>query len=210
MRAARGGGPMGLSGMPAVIEREQLRVLRPLLAIPKSRLVATLRQDAIAWIDDPSNENPRFLRARLRSGESAMWQPPCDPSARLSLDADAAAFLGQHARLSGTRLVQFDGEMFRRLTASTGRHLLGRILTSLVDRHYLPANSSLDRLQTMLFARGNGAMTLGGCIIRWGTRWVRVRPEQVREQPWRPPVAVAPAPFGSNPSSAGDLASLAK
>ena len=53
----------GPSGRPGVTD---LRLLRPLLLIPKSRLVATLAAAKIPFADDPSNRDPRFTRPRLR------------------------------------------------------------------------------------------------------------------------------------------------
>ena len=41
-------------------------LVRPLLDIPKARLIATLAGREIAFADDPSNRDPRFTRARLR------------------------------------------------------------------------------------------------------------------------------------------------
>lgn len=70
-RLARGSGLTGLRGMarvsplPACGEREPT-VVRPLLSIPKSRLLATLRSAKIPFADDPSNRDPRFTRPRLR------------------------------------------------------------------------------------------------------------------------------------------------
>ncbi|HLU65659.1 MAG TPA: tRNA lysidine(34) synthetase TilS, partial [Kofleriaceae bacterium] len=54
-RRARGSGPEGLAGMPAVRELAGLRLLRPLLGVPKARLVATLEAAGQAWLEDPSN-----------------------------------------------------------------------------------------------------------------------------------------------------------
>src|SRR5262249_1868181 len=71
-RLARGGGLMGLAGMalawqvPVGADRIGF-LLRPLLHIPKARLVATLRAAGIVYSDDPSNSDPRFTRARLRA-----------------------------------------------------------------------------------------------------------------------------------------------
>lgn len=70
-RLARGSGLTGLRGMarlsplPARGEREPTLV-RPLLCLPKSRLVATLTAAKIPFADDPSNRDPRFTRPRLR------------------------------------------------------------------------------------------------------------------------------------------------
>src|SRR5215213_5909651 len=44
----------------------ELQLCRPLLSLPKSRLVATLAAAKIPFADDPSNRDPRFTRPRLR------------------------------------------------------------------------------------------------------------------------------------------------
>jgi tRNA(Ile)-lysidine synthase len=66
MRLARGSGADGLGGMDPVSTRDGMTILRPLLTIPKSRLIATLRHRGIAWIEDPSNANDTFERVRWR------------------------------------------------------------------------------------------------------------------------------------------------
>jgi tRNA(Ile)-lysidine synthase len=42
-------------------------LLRPLLGISRARLLATLRAAGLAWVEDPSNADPRAERARLRA-----------------------------------------------------------------------------------------------------------------------------------------------
>jgi tRNA(Ile)-lysidine synthase len=70
-RMMRGSGIAGLAGMrhgnllPGH-ESEKIELFRPLLDIPKSRLIATLKAEKISYADDPSNRDPRFTRARLR------------------------------------------------------------------------------------------------------------------------------------------------
>ena len=71
-RLARGSGVRGLAGMesPAgmpVKEGRGIELVRPLLAIPKSRLIATLKAAKIRYADDPTNRDPRFTRPRLRA-----------------------------------------------------------------------------------------------------------------------------------------------
>jgi tRNA(Ile)-lysidine synthase len=41
-------------------------LVRPLLDVPKARLIATLQEAGISYADDPGNADPRFARARLR------------------------------------------------------------------------------------------------------------------------------------------------
>ncbi|MEP9349950.1 tRNA lysidine(34) synthetase TilS [Xanthobacter sp. KR7-225] len=65
-RLARGSGLAGLAAMRPVSRREGIAVLRPLLAVPKARLVATVRAAGVPFTEDPSNGDIRYARARLR------------------------------------------------------------------------------------------------------------------------------------------------
>jgi tRNA(Ile)-lysidine synthase len=78
-RMARGSGLAGLSGMARKVAIDSLAnnlagdaggsnvvLVRPLLDVPKARLIVTLREAGIAYAEDPSNADPRFTRARLR------------------------------------------------------------------------------------------------------------------------------------------------
>jgi tRNA(Ile)-lysidine synthase len=47
-------------------EGTRLELFRPLLGVPKSRLIATLKAEKILYAEDPSNRDPRFARPRLR------------------------------------------------------------------------------------------------------------------------------------------------
>ena len=67
MRRLSGSGAAGLAGMAAIVETPVLRMLRPLLGVPPGRLRATLRAEGVQWVEDPSNADPAWLRARLRA-----------------------------------------------------------------------------------------------------------------------------------------------
>lgn len=71
MRLARGSGIAGLSAMTRLSplpadESGALRLVRPFLVLPKTRLLATLRAAGIPYAEDSSNSDPRFTRARFR------------------------------------------------------------------------------------------------------------------------------------------------
>jgi tRNA(Ile)-lysidine synthase len=89
-RLIRGSGPAGLAGMAARRETPALALLRPLLGIAPGRLRATCRAAGLAWIDDPTNRDPRFARARLRR-----WLgDPAGEAAAIAAIAGAAGRFG--------------------------------------------------------------------------------------------------------------------
>ncbi|MBR0710769.1 tRNA lysidine(34) synthetase TilS [Bradyrhizobium liaoningense] len=67
MRMLRGSGLAGLSAMAQLTERDGIVLARPLLDIPKSQLVATLKRAKIDFADDPTNRDTAFTRPRLRA-----------------------------------------------------------------------------------------------------------------------------------------------
>ena len=70
IRMTRGSGMSGLAGMRRVAVvpggGNKLTLVRPLLQLAKSRLIATLRAEKVSFAEDPSNRDPRFARARVR------------------------------------------------------------------------------------------------------------------------------------------------
>ena len=67
MRLSRGSGIAGLAGMARQSVRGDIVVLRPLLDMPKERLVATLRRANIEFATDPTNHDLAYTRPRLRA-----------------------------------------------------------------------------------------------------------------------------------------------
>ena len=67
IRLARGSGVVGLAAMAKARMEAGVLLFRPFLELPKARLTATLRAAGVDWIEDPSNADARFARARLRA-----------------------------------------------------------------------------------------------------------------------------------------------
>lgn len=55
-----------LRGIQTEIQLEEMRIWRPLLSVPKKNLRTWLEKRTLSSIEDPTNENPQFLRARMR------------------------------------------------------------------------------------------------------------------------------------------------
>jgi len=67
MRLLRGSGIAGLAAMARQSPRHGVVLVRPLLQVSKAQLIATLKKAGIAYAEDPTNQDPRFTRPRLRA-----------------------------------------------------------------------------------------------------------------------------------------------
>lgn len=66
LQALRGAGAAGLSAMPAVAERGGLIWARPWLDQPPEAIQEYVNRHRIRHVDDPSNQDARYARSRLR------------------------------------------------------------------------------------------------------------------------------------------------
>ncbi len=69
LRLLRGAGARGLAAMPPrgpAPAASSVEVIRPLLRARKADIVAHLTRRAIGYAADPSNDDPRYLRTRVR------------------------------------------------------------------------------------------------------------------------------------------------
>lgn len=72
MRLAAGSGPAGLGGIRPVEPGDGFILVRPLIAVRKARLIATLRAAGTAWSEDPMNRDLSFARPRMRAAQAAL------------------------------------------------------------------------------------------------------------------------------------------
>ncbi|MCV6825289.1 MULTISPECIES: tRNA lysidine(34) synthetase TilS [Halocynthiibacter] len=66
MRLGRGAGAAGLAKMTESRDVSGVEFIRPLMAFRRSELRAYLQERDAAWVEDPSNQDDRFDRVRLR------------------------------------------------------------------------------------------------------------------------------------------------
>ena len=176
LRLARGSGLDGLAAIAPVAERPGCRLLRPLLALPKARLVATLRAHDQAWVEDGSNRSDRFARVRLRKGRALLAREGLS-AARLAATARRLARARQALELPLARLLAEaatpDPAGFLRvnpapLTAASpelGLRALAAVVMAVGGADYPPRLERLERLYHEIGAGLKRGRTLGGCRI---------------------------------------------
>lgn len=152
LNIARGSGVDGLSAMPTRLMRDGVTWLRPLLGTQREALREVLRARGIGWADDPSNDDPRFDRVRLRQARPVLDQLGLTSEtlaalaarmqmARVVLDADAALLFHAHVReVAGTALI--DPAVFDGAPESVER-LFATLIKGLTSAPYKPRLGSL-------------------------------------------------------------------
>lgn len=178
-RIRAGSGTRGQAGMGVVAETPSARLLRPLLSLPRARLDATLRRCGQDWIDDPSNADMRYARARLRRELGADRALADEVRASLRLAARArpaedvrlAAFFASAAIVLPQGGVLVDGRALAALAESDRREALCRAVQMVSGSPHPPRQR---RLAGLVGACRSGVpgrgMTAGGCRVlpvRW-------------------------------------------
>jgi len=187
LRMSRGSGLGGLGAMaresplPANGTQE-IMLVRPLLEIPKARLVATLARAKIAFAEDASNRDPRFTRARLRQVMPALAREGLDArrlarlagrlrraEAAIETAVDDAVAALSRGPWSDRGPIVFDAEKFFRLPAEVALRLLGRAIARAGEE----GTVRLGKLETLYeaLAGANASKTLrlrrtlGGALV---------------------------------------------
>jgi len=168
-RAERGSGPTGLAGMAAAVERPDLRLLRPLLGVNKAEILALLTARGEEWIEDPSNRNPAFARARLRrDGIPALPLGDFAPQRR-ERERAGARLLAAAVRLDAAGWAILDAAAFKIAPRAAARDALAAVLRTVAGAPYPPRSARLERLLDVVAEdRLGGGRTLAGCrLLPW-------------------------------------------
>ena len=172
MRLSRGSGVEGLSAMDAGALDPSRPFLRPLLDTSRDELRAWLRARGIAWIEDPSNEDPRFERVRARRAIAALGLDPArlaDTAARMArareaLEIRAFEIGGALMRPAPPGEVRLESDGLAATDEETRLRILSGALRCVSGAPYRPREDDLRRMAAAALDRR--ARTLHGCVVR--------------------------------------------
>nr|WP_281365976.1 tRNA lysidine(34) synthetase TilS [Halovulum dunhuangense] len=176
LRLARGSGVDGLSAMAPVAQGHGLTWLRPLLGTTRGALRDFLTARGIAWHDDPSNEDPRFDRVRIRRAmphlaelglttDRLVATAQAMARARAALEAAADALAGAAAQALPVGAVRIAAQVYADALPELRLRLLSRALGWVASSDYRPRLDALGALDAALTAGPMRARTLQGCVI---------------------------------------------
>jgi tRNA(Ile)-lysidine synthase len=212
IRLGHGSGLVGLAAMSSIAEFEGVRLLRPLLGVSRATLRATLRAEGQRWIEDPTNLDMSFERARLRANlpqlrafgiraAAAGATAAALGRARARTEDHVAALLA-HVALEPRGRARLPRRLLPEAPRPLGLLALGRLLQTVGGQDYPPRNEALERLLDWI-AQGPGrGRTLAGCRIQASNDRLTVWPEgetagvtKPRPGRWRPRRPLIPGRF---------------
>lgn len=173
MRLAHGSGLDGLAAMAPVRKLENIKMIRPLLGFSRDRLRQICRDFDAPYIDDPSNENEKFLRVRLRQFEEVLKLEGLTTS-RLSqtlqkFDAarEALQWMTQEAVASCAAFemagATIQKEKWQAYPTDLRRRIVLAVMQRVQPQKYPPDWEAMQRLCDDLMRNEFAGRTLAGC-----------------------------------------------
>jgi tRNA(Ile)-lysidine synthase len=144
-RGSSVGAPREWAPSPVWPEGRGVFLLRPLLGLRRGQLRALLAPSGLDWIEDPANDDGRFLRVRARQSAPVEAPDPEAPEATSAFQADAAGAIV--------------------LPRQSGRRLLAMACVSAGGGERLPRGRHLDGLLARLASGQSFTATLAGARI---------------------------------------------
>lgn len=202
MRLARGSGLDGLAAMPVCGAWAGIAILRPLLDVPKARLVAALNVRGVLFTTDPSNSDPRFERTRLREESETLARIGLTAEAiarsvmrlrraREALEHTTDAFLFAHGEAHNAGYCVLDRGGLAAAPAEIALRALARVLDAVTGCDEAASLAKIEALLAALLEEPAKARTLGGCRVQpSGDRLLIFR--EMRAESALPTLAVAP------------------
>ncbi|WP_162901666.1 tRNA lysidine(34) synthetase TilS [Breoghania sp. L-A4] len=178
-RLARGSGAYGLAAMAPSSTRDGVTICRPLLDLPKARLVASLRAANLDWCEDPSNADPRYRRVAMRAllpvlEEAGLGAERLAATARSmkraadALDSWVGAVMRAHVERHEAGPCRFDLTALEGLPEEIVLRLFARLVRDCSGAAYVPRLSALEGAVAALTDPSGEASvtrTLGDCLL---------------------------------------------
>jgi tRNA(Ile)-lysidine synthase len=169
MRSARTSSAKSLAGIWPERDWNGVRVLRPLLGLRRADLRNYLKERNQNWIDDPSNDDVRFERVRVRQALAGDAEGFAEQALAAQRETQRAAELAkrwcdQNFEFHETGFLRFSNSVFALQVAAVQDEILLRVLNLCGPKSTPELQKRLDLL-CWLTAAGGSRRALGGVIF---------------------------------------------
>ena len=198
IRLLRGSGLTGLSSMPIKTKySNQLKIIRPLLYLKKENLKYITLNYFKTYIKDPSNEDEKFLRVRVRKYRKNMEKEGLDTrkiiktvdnlfSANQALNFYKNKALYKHVSFVSKNRCLINKQIFSEEAGEIIFKAFSDILSLVSGTYYPPRSKKIVNLINRLKKNKFTKSTLGGCILDEKDNFIIVSKElKIRKMPYQ-------------------------
>lgn len=170
IRLAHSSGLDGLCAMAPISKRSNLLIVRPLLNMPKTTILNTLKRHHLKWVEDPMNQDTAYERVRWRQAQADLDKLGLTgtviskTSARLSrakeaLDFYTQDFIKNHIKMSPYGFVFIEESSFEHLPTEIRVRTLLYILNLFNQKQKILSLESVEKIALNMPKHA----TLAGC-----------------------------------------------
>jgi len=159
---------IGLSGMAdAMLFNRQIWVARPFLEVDRADIRNYLRDRNVSWVDDPTNVNDAYERARVRKALANAYlietDGGMDQAARCEISESVAAFVARYVEVLDQLVAVVDRKACQ--SDPSGPRAIAILLAVMGGRSHRPGRDAMAKLMSVLHSDANMTLTLSRSVI---------------------------------------------
>ena len=189
IRILRGSGLNGLVSLDDKTQNDKVNLLRPLLKFNKNDLIYISNYIFGSYVEDPSNENDKFKRVRVRNFLKKLESEGLDKNKffltikNLKFANETIKFytkknLEENTSFLSNKKIVILNEIFFNQSQEVVFRSFTEILRFIGKKYYPVRGRKIDRIIHLIKNNSSLKITLGGCIVKKVNRTVIVSKEQ--------------------------------
>ena len=186
MRLSHGSGLDGLSSMAAIRDVDSIKIIRPVMEFTREQLRATCERFNVEWVEDPSNQNKKYLRVKLREFEKLLAEEGMTPAritksiqkledARQALQYMTDKSIEESVEIYPEGHVKLKLNSWKEYPHDIQRRVLTESLQLVYPKTYKTGYDAIEQTRLDLLGDSFAGKTLSGCEIfpeKSGDVWI--------------------------------------
>ncbi|MFV0320993.1 MAG: tRNA lysidine(34) synthetase TilS [Alphaproteobacteria bacterium] len=174
----------GLAGIANCSYTQNIQIIRPLLDLNALSLKDYLRAKNILWVEDPSNQNSKYLRTKIRNllKSNQLSQPNLKPlqKYRNGITDFINIWSQQYIKPIGVGCIDIKKQAFEYLPLELRLYILRRYLQQVSNNTYSLSLSVIESNYAQIIS--GELFSLGGCLIYSDHDYIRLQHEYRKKQ----------------------------
>jgi len=189
IRILRGSGLKGLISLDKETHNNQIKLIRPLIKIEKKDLIYISNYVFGTYIQDPSNEDDKFKRVKIRNFLKQLNLEGFDRKkfsltiknlkfANLSIEFYTKKNLEDNVTILRQKNIIILKDKFFSQSSEVVFRSLAKVINIVGKKYYAVRGKKIDKVINLIRAKSSFKVTLGGCIIKKVNETVILSKEQ--------------------------------